>query len=196
MSYLRTVGSKDYSEALDEGSIDFTISWEATVGDDDEEIPTFLRVHLKRAIALKATDTGFMSSGKSDPFVQVSVGGMKKDSKTIKATCDPLFDEYVDFEGDIDVFLNNGPLELHLHVSRYMPLHACRYIHTLELHLHVSAVPAEPHARRDTPLHAVTYRYIPSPTRAVTRRDIPLHTEPHARARPIWADAASCRLAA
>ena len=50
-----------------QGRIEFDVKWEAAAGEPDNR--KYLRVHLKRAVNLKASDTGFMGSGKSDPLV-------------------------------------------------------------------------------------------------------------------------------
>ena len=72
-----------------------------------------LTVHLKRAAGLKAADTGFMSSGKSDPYVLLRAGGEERKSQHINATLDPEFDETFTWEMDQDALLAK-PLELHV----------------------------------------------------------------------------------
>ena len=54
-----------------------------------------LRVHLERAKGLEAKD---WMSGKSDPFVVIHAGGQKRQSKTVKATLNPEFNEFLEFE--------------------------------------------------------------------------------------------------
>jgi len=109
LDFLKHEGSMDFNMPLEQGSIEFTVKWDATA--EAAVASTYLRVHLKRAVGLKATDTSFMQSGKSDPLVQVIAGGEQKESKVIKATCDPVFDEYMDFEGSLDDFCRS-PLQL------------------------------------------------------------------------------------
>ena len=78
-----------------------------------------LTVHLKRAAGLKAADTGFMSSGKSDPYVKLIAGGEERKSKHIDKTLDPEFDETFTWEMERDKLLAQ-PLELQFFDSDLM----------------------------------------------------------------------------
>merc|ERR1712137_601212 len=74
---------------------------------DDQDVADFqfpppigvVRFTLYRGSNLQAMDTGFMSSGKSDPYMVVSLGGGKWKSERKKATLNPVWNEnnQVDF---------------------------------------------------------------------------------------------------
>jgi len=112
-----------------QGSLDFALSYQSTQRRAEQReaeadlitsvghVETdngFLRVHLRRACDLVVADTGFLQSGKSDPYVRVTAGGHEgKESRVIKKTVNPEWDEWIDFEGDINDFISH-PLHLKL----------------------------------------------------------------------------------
>ena len=68
-----------------------------------------LTVHLRKGSGLKAADL----NGKSDPYVQVSVGAQRKQSKVVERTLDPVWNEEFEFEGTLQELVAYG---LHLKV--------------------------------------------------------------------------------
>eukprot|EP00966_Prymnesium_polylepis_P076391 1770649-Prymnesium_polylepis.1 len=110
----------------------------------------FMRVHLKRAAGLKATDTGLLQSGKADPYVVVRAGGQEKRSQTHKATCDPLFDEYFDFEGGPDAFVG-APLRLDVFDADLLSKQA---LGSCEVELVASEIEFGPRVSRPKPFRA------------------------------------------
>ena len=113
--------------ASSQGALEFSMSYESEEGRRERQQnqtdiivpeqhvePEFgiLRVHLRRGVDLLASDTAMFESGKSDPFVLITAGdSIKKKSQTMFKTLDPEWDEFIDFEGDINDFLNH-PLHL------------------------------------------------------------------------------------
>ena len=63
-------------------------------GERLEEIGS-LNVHLVRAVGLMSRDR----NGKSDPYVSVSVGKVKKKSRVVYKTLDPVWNETLSFDG-------------------------------------------------------------------------------------------------
>jgi len=101
---------KHYSEKLaTQGSVDFAVSWERVDAalQAMREAEGVLRIHLKRGQGLQATDTGFLQSGKSDPFVEIIAGEQAKKSAVIEKTTEPVWDEEIEFEGKMEDFIFN-----------------------------------------------------------------------------------------
>ena len=69
-----------------------------------EPTPGLLKIMLKRGVGLKAADF----NGKSDPYVIVRTGGMEKKSKVIQKTLDPVWNESIEFYGDLNDFIATG----------------------------------------------------------------------------------------
>ena len=65
-----------------------------------------LRVHLHKGVGLKASDR----NGKSDPYVLLSIGTARKQSRVEESTLDPVFNEDFEFEGTLGELLSHGLL--------------------------------------------------------------------------------------
>eukprot|EP00966_Prymnesium_polylepis_P151119 3491340-Prymnesium_polylepis.1 len=57
-----------------------------------------LTVLLRRAKGLKATDTGLLQSGKSDPYVVARLGGRELKSRVVRESVDPVWEQPLVFE--------------------------------------------------------------------------------------------------
>ena len=77
-----------------------------------------LRVHVIDASGLRAaaSDVTNKVTGTSDPFVRVRVGGTSKDSHVEKRTLKPIWEQDLEFEGQLETFVASG---IHLEVFDY-----------------------------------------------------------------------------
>lgn len=68
-----------------------------------------LTLHLRKGVGLKGADL----NGKSDPYVQASIGSQRKQSKVVDKTLDPVWNEEFEFTGTLQELTSHG---LHLKV--------------------------------------------------------------------------------
>ena len=67
-----------------------------------------INIHLKSGQGLRAAD----KNGKSDPYVVATLGKMKRKSRVIKKTLEPVWDEVLTFKGVDEATLRNDKLRL------------------------------------------------------------------------------------
>eukprot|EP00966_Prymnesium_polylepis_P123543 2856363-Prymnesium_polylepis.1 len=103
---------QEFTEELPtQGHLEFSVAWAQPAAAKAEERGV-LRLLLKRASGLLAADTGFLQSGKSDPYVVLTAAnGASTRSQARRATLEPVWDEPLELEGTFGE-LTSAPLEL------------------------------------------------------------------------------------
>ena len=97
----------DFAEALPtQGSLIFSVTWVPMAAHMLSH--GTLHVQLSHASGLKAAD----ANGKSDPYVKLTLAGTTKQSKTIKKTLDPVWNESFTWKGVLKDLVAD-PMQLH-----------------------------------------------------------------------------------
>ena len=107
---LRVLEAQSHVDLVEQlptrGFVHFSVTW-LPKGDVSYtlELGT-LHVHLKRASGIKAGDW----NGSSDPYVKVLSGEREARGKVVKSSLDPVWDEVVELQGNLQEFVARGLL--------------------------------------------------------------------------------------